>query len=167
MKIWKEQFNNIKLRKINRFAKCSVCVELNEKINQNVTNKILFLQFSNELKQHIDLMYKERDCYAIKKLEAKENNSNKLSIIIDGSDFMRYGLPHFANPTKETSKGYKMQLKLMGVIIHGIKCKVFLIHKHWPSDPNLIIEILHRIFDEIKIDNTKSILYLQVKINNN
>ena len=86
-----------------------------------------------------------------------------MSIIIDGSDMACYGFPYFSKKSKESTKGYKIPMKLVGVIVHGIQTFVYLIHKHWPSDPNLTIEILHRILSYLKLKmNFPPILYLQV-----
>lgn len=72
-----------------------------------------------------------------------------------------YGLPYFCHKSKDTVVGYKMKMRLIGVIVHGIGSYVFVIHKHWPPDPNLTIEVLHRVFSFLNPQKGKH-LYLQV-----
>ena len=55
-----------------------------------------------------------------------------------------------------------MQIKLIGVLIHGIGSKVFMCHKHWPSDPNLTIEVIHRTLSSFNYKELPNTLFLQV-----
>ena len=71
---------------------------------------------------------------------------------------------HIFQKSKSSQIEYKIQVKLVGVIVHGIGSFVYLIHKNWPSDPNLTIEILHRTFIKLGKNNLPPILYLQVNI---
>ena len=120
------------------------------------------LEYSNKLKEHINLIYKERSSYKNKTLIAKNDPNSAISIIIDGSDMSCYGLPYFCDKSKSTQIGHKIPIKLVGVIVHGIGSYIYLIHKNWPSDPNLTIEILHRTFIKLGKEKIPKILYLQV-----
>ena len=72
---------------------------------------------------------------------------------------------HIFPKSKSSQIGYKIQVKLVGVIVHGIGSFIYLIHENWPSDPNLTIEILHRTFIKLGKDKIPKILYLQVNLN--
>ena len=89
-----------------------------------------------------------------------------MSIIIDGSDMATYGLPYFCRVSKDTTTGYKMLMKLIGVIVHGVGVYVFLVHKNWAADPNLTIEIIHQVLCYNKPIKAKH-LFIQVILNNN
>ena len=54
-------------------------------------------------------------------------------------------------------------MKLVGVIVHGIGSYVFIVHKNWSSDPNLTIEIFHRLFYFLQPLQSKT-LFIQVLI---
>ena len=70
-----------------------------------------------------------------------------------------YGIPYFSTNSK-ASVGFKMRIGFTGVLIHGIGSRVFLHHKHWPNDPNMTIEVLHRTLSSL--NSIPPILYLQV-----
>lgn len=56
---------------------------------------------------------------------ARVQPESSLSIIIDGSDNGEYGLPYFHVKTKGTSKGFKLKIKLVGVLVHGRKVNIY------------------------------------------
>ena len=153
--IWKDKYNNVKIKRCTTFTKCDFCEERKELIATTL-NSIIRNKAKKELKEHYKFVEKERDIYYEKRLKGRIGsnifNSNELisekyiSIIIDGSDMASYGLPYFSRPSKETVVGYKMLMKLIGVIVHGRGAWIFVVHKNWPADPNLIIEVLHRVF---------------------
>ena len=72
-----------------------------------------------------------------------------------------YGLPYFCRKSKETTIGFKMRMQLIGCIVHGIGSYVFIMHKNWPADPNLTIEVIHRVLSFIKPTKGKH-LFVQV-----
>jgi hypothetical protein len=51
-------------------------------------------------------------------------------------------------------------MKMVGVIVHGIGAYVFMVDKNWSADPNLTIEILHRVLGTIPIESR--VLYVQM-----
>ena len=73
-----------------------------------------------------------------------------------------YSLPFFHDITKKSQVGYKMQIKMYGVLAHGVGTFAYVLNKHWPSNANLIIEVLHRTISCVKTTNKSKILYLQV-----
>lgn len=56
---------------------------------------------------------------------ARVHPDSRLSMIVDGSDNGEYGLPYFHIKTKETSKGFKLKTKLIGVLTHGRKVNIY------------------------------------------
>ena len=86
---------------------------------KNNTNKGAKEKLEKELKEHIQQQYADRNIYALTKSKASKFRNSCLSIAIDGSDMFCYGLPYFCTKTKETDKGFKIPIKLTGVIVHG------------------------------------------------
>ena len=72
-KIWRKNCENIKLRKWNKFTQCNECLELNNKICKTF-NSIEKLEYSNKLKEHINLIFKERSSYKNKSLSKNKIN---------------------------------------------------------------------------------------------
>ena len=160
MQIWKLLFSHVKLRKHSRFTLCDECVKFKEKINSTLgTSEKNILR--EEYYKHKSYIKKEKYAYYTKRYMSTTYPDKYVSLILDGSDMANYGLPFFYLKTKETTKGYKMQIKLIGVIVHGIGAYAFLVHKHWTSDPNLTIEVLHRIWKLIPEPHNRK-LFVQV-----
>ena len=160
LRTWNSKYSNVKLRKHSTFTHCDFCEEMKEILITTLDSKIR-TKTKNNYREHLQYVKKERECYYEKRLKAKTNPNEYMSIIIDGSDMASYGLPYFYRQTKETVVGYKMLMKLIGVIVHGIGVFVFLVHKNWAADPNLTIEVLHRVFSFLAPFKPKK-LFIQV-----
>jgi hypothetical protein len=159
-KVWNKHFTSLKLRRISGFTHCDFCENKKEIIASSLDSDLRKIT-KHQLHKHREFIRKERNVYYVKRATARLDPSSAVSLIIDGSDMANYGLPHFAIRTKETVVGYKMLMKLVGVIIHGIGAYVFIVHKNWAADPNLTIEILHRVLNVIQPQQAKT-LYIQV-----
>ena len=160
-KVWKQKCNKIKVRRWTTFSKCDICVNTNTKLAGRIDHaqKLEILAAYNP---HKTMVYEERSAYKKKALNSTMNPKLFLSIIIDGSNMGCYGFPYFSQKTKSTSTGYKIIMKLVGVIVHGIGSYVFIVRKDWESDGNLTIEALNRVFNDIGRENLPKTLYLQV-----
>ena len=150
----------MKLRRTSTFTHCDFCEEKKE-ILRTTLDSSTRTKTKKEYVAHIEYINSERQSYYERRGLAKHYGSQYTSIIIDGSDMACFGLPYFTRQTKQTVVGYKMLMKLVGVIVHGVGSYVFLVHKNWAADPNLTIEILHRIFSLIAI-RRNSKLFVQV-----
>jgi hypothetical protein len=157
---WKKYMAHVKLRRQMRFTKCSICVDKKELIRYSMSSRIKD-EAKAELRKHYELVKMERSVYYQKRENAKSEPNKYLSIIVDGSDMANYGLPYFSMNSK-ASVGYKMRIGLTGVLIHGIGSRVYLHHKHWPNDPNMTIEVLHRSLSSL--NSLPPTFYLQVFI---
>lgn len=167
VRIWKRKMFHIKIRKVHRFTKCGKCVTLREKIaasidvtiNKNL-KKILF--------EHINRQLLDREVFELNCRLASTNPETYLSMIIDGADFQRYGLPYFYEKDKNSDKGYKIPINMFAVKIHGHGEMLFTFPSNLPSDPNAIIHCLHNSLTTIKEKydvascNWPSTLFLQV-----
>ena len=96
----------------------------------------------------------------------------------------KYGLPYFHLKSKSSEKGYKLKNKLYGVLMHGrkhgIHVIIFWIHllltfvsgipslavyavpENLTCGANLTIEILHRMFQYISLENLPPCLDIQL-----
>ena len=147
-KIWNKNCNDIKVRKTNRFSYCSYCTEMDEQINE-LKDSILIQKLKKEKEIHILDVFKDRDIYYEHINLSKLKPNIYLSLIIDGSDNMNYGLPYFYQKTKQSQKGYKFPIKLVGVKVHNLGDIVFTLPCNITSGPNSIINILHYTLDYI------------------
>ena len=64
-------------------------------------------------------MNEERVTYFSNQFRARSYQNQYLSLIIDGADQAKYGLPYFFLKSKASDKGYKLKNKLYGVLAHG------------------------------------------------
>ena len=69
--------------------------------------------------RHIQDVKKDRYFYGMRIMEAKQSPNDIWSMVIDGSDTSKWGIPHPAERTHESQKGKKMQCHIYGVIVHG------------------------------------------------
>ena len=157
--VWRNKFKYIKLRKLSGFTHCDFCEE-NKEILYTTMNQDKRKKAKKELRAHYKYVRNERNIYYVKRARARIDPTLAVSLIIDGSDMANYGLPHFARKSKDTVVGYKILMKLVGVIVHGIGAYVFIVDKNWSADPNLTIEILHRVLGTIPIQSR--VLYVQM-----
>ena len=151
-----------------RFAQCTFCITKQEEINDN-TNKLAKNRLQNELKEHVEQQYADRNIYAGIKSKAQKYRTTCLSIAIDGSDMASYGLPYYYKKTKSTDKGFKIPIKLTGVIIHGWGHSIYTFPCNIPTGANLTIECIHRTIVCMKeryasIENSPlpDVLFIQV-----
>lgn len=71
--------------------------------------------------------------YLQAKERARDEPQSLLCIAIDGSDQSSYAAPYFRQETKDTSKGWKMRMKLIGALGTGRMCMFYTILSNWES----------------------------------
>lgn len=74
-----------------------------------------------------------RQVYMIAKLKAKSTPDEILTIAIDGSDQSSYATPYFRQETKDSCKGWKMRMKLIGALVTGRMLMFFTIASNWET----------------------------------
>ena len=60
-----------------------------------------------------------------------------LCIAIDGSDQSSYAMPYLPQETKNTCKGWKMRMKLIGSLVTGRCCHFFTLAANWETGETL------------------------------
>ncbi len=91
----------------------------------------------------------ERAEYAGNRLWAIEHPETVLSVIIDGADRSKFGIPRFRDKSKSES-GYSIKQKITGVLFHnGLGKEDFLAYltapDNLPAGPNHTVDALSRI----------------------
>jgi hypothetical protein len=85
----------------------------------------------------------ERSCY-LYRIEKAIRYKDCLSMVVDGSEFSKYGLPYFCVQDKETTDGWKVPTRMYGSILHGEFASAYLYPAHLPGGSNVTIEVIHR-----------------------
>lgn len=76
------------------------------------------------------------------KVIACSNPGLLLCIAIDGADQSAFATPYFCQETKETVKGWKLRMKLIGALVSGRMCMFYTLGSNWESG-QLHIVIAH------------------------
>lgn len=148
-KVWNTTLRNVKVVQSIRFTKCGKCTRLKEKqaATQNETQK---LKLKTVLFKHYARMKLDREVYSFNKTIARIRKTELLSIVIDGADFQKYGLPYFAQKDKDTDKGYKIPIRMVAARVHGHGEVIFTVNSNLPSDSNSLIHCLHQTISYTK-----------------
>lgn len=95
---------------------------------------------------------------------AQKSPDDFLSIIIDGMDQDKLGIPRWTVKSKNEEKHDKLKQKLIGVKCHGLDPPVrgYFVDAKYGSDSNVTCEVLRRIFDDIGYDKLPKKLFLQL-----
>ena len=67
------------------------------------------------------------------KARAMANPDEILAIVIDGSDQSSYATPYFSQVTRESCKGWRLRLKLIGALVTGRLLQFFTLASNWES----------------------------------
>lgn len=70
-------------------------------------------------------MKRSRLAYMAAKMLACANPQELLCIAIDGADQSAFATPYFCQETKDSVKGWKMRMKLIGALVSGRMCMFF------------------------------------------
>lgn len=76
---------------------------------------------------------RSRRAYMGAKMQACTEPSTLLCIAIDGADQSAFSTPFFCQETKESVRGWKMRLKLLGALVSGRMCMFFTLAANWES----------------------------------
>lgn len=120
-----ESFKHVKLPKESRFTKCKTCTVL--KCHARKTDNLEERQHvSMKLGGHRRGVMKERMYYYSKRQEARQNPSRCLSMIVDGMDQAKTGLPHAPVSSKGDRGIHVLENGIIGAIVHGHSPEVFM-----------------------------------------
>ena len=142
-RIWGKDFSRLRTRKWIPFAKCSVCLDL--RLLREKTKDIKERQrLDQKLRAHLKLVQRERNAYYNRKKLGIDKGSTYMSMIVDGADQGEYALPyeHIKNKGSETCE--KIKMKLMGVLVHGVRAFAYTVVPTCRQGVNVSIEAIHR-----------------------
>jgi hypothetical protein len=163
-KIWREEFDDVRLRKHCRFTKCPFCVEHRAVMTNRNLSSATRQEARRKLKLHLAWAHKrERGCYMDKVSQACLEPEKYLSLAMDETDKFPNGFPHFFEITK-TTDGKRLKVHVYVVMVHGSEAPyVYLGWENLKSDPNLVCECLNRTLqaEEILRGVLLDTLYIQ------
>ena len=164
-KVWKESRKHIVTRKYIPFAKCDFCTNnraaASTTRDQNTRN-----QLRKSLRGHLKEIAAERATYHRNGSRAVNQPEDYLSLIIDGADQGDYGLPHCVDKSHVSEKGYKIHMKVMGVIAHGRGSWAFTCPPHIAQGNNVTIQALWYVLLDIKRREGTLPLVLNLQLDN-
>lgn len=149
LRVWSRYVPTVKVRKTQRFTKCSECEFLRDQLQACGLNESRALPLRQRQKEHYNVIEAERREYRKKSEQSEREPNLYCSLIIDGADQSAFGLPHFTVSTKG-DKGEKIKVKLIGALEHGKarKLSLFLMTDEFETGGNHIIETIHRVLQE-------------------
>lgn len=148
--VWLKNFPDLVVQKYSNFTKCDVCVEYLLKKQRRLSAALLKTVEADQAK-HVAHVMAQRKVYWKNCAKGKNNPDDYLSIILDGADQSKYRLPHFIHKSKQDSGSKKLQLHLVGAMIHGRGTQLYLFHENWPKDSNMTIEVLQRTLSTMPV----------------
>ena len=161
---WNTFCANIKVRRVQRFTKCSECEYIRDKLEAIGTDIQRTAPLLERRQRHIEMVARERREYQKKCEEASLYPSRFTSLIVDGADQSGYGLPHFTVCTKATV-GHSLKVRLIGVLEHGVRkhLSLYTLTAEFETGANHIIEAIHRTLTKKAMGSSlQGTLYLQV-----
>ena len=154
----------LRLRKWMPFAKCTECCNRRKQMDTEKDADALKV-LRDDQRAHINFVKQERLSYRLRQLEGIWSDQY-LSLIIDGADQSKHGIPHACSKSHATDAAWKLKLHLMGVIAHGIGAYVFTSPANFAQGNNVTIQALFDVLGQIKKDkgwvNFPPVLYLQL-----
>lgn len=119
---WKLFASHIKCRRNHGFTVCDTCTLFKERLMSLARILGCEKQRQNRKKNfanHLNHVISERAEYRRVQMEATDRPNDVLSVIIDGADQAKFGLPRFHTQTKMET-GQSLKQKVTGVCFHGV-----------------------------------------------
>ena len=162
-KVWRDKRALIKVNRVSNFAICDTCARFDEYRRDYRGDRVKLNELKQDMDDHVRVVHEERQVYYTRQKLTKAHPDEYLTLILDGADQSSFGLPHFFQRTKETS-GVKIPMKLYGAIVHHRRQFVYTVPPNAPTGPDLVIEILYRVFKFVKAKegSLPKSLYLQL-----
>ena len=140
----------LRLRKWMPFAKCDECQNRRRQMDAEKDHDALNV-LRDAQRGHITFVRQERLSYRLRQRESIWTEEC-LSLIIDGADQSKHGVPHSCGKSHETDAAWKLKLHLMGVIAHGVGAYVFTCPANVAQGHNVTIQALFDVLEQIKTD---------------
>jgi hypothetical protein len=138
----------LRLRKWMPFAKCDECMARRRLMDEEKDHEALKV-LRDAQRGHITFVRQERLSYRLRQREGIWTDEC-LSLIIDGADQSKHGIPHSCGKSHASDAAWKLKLHLMGVIAHGIGAYVFTCPANFAQGHNVTIQALFDVLEQIK-----------------
>ena len=162
----RDSFQEIRMRKHCRFAKCDFCGEWKGKMHDQSVGAALRAEARARYTAHVEWAHiRERGFYHSKRLQADKEPDKYMSIALDGTDQFPYGFPHFRQKQKNDGTGLRVKVHTQIAMVHGRPPMVFVATEDILGDPNLTIECLNRVFkreEQQRPNGLPETLYLEL-----
>jgi hypothetical protein len=167
LKVWREHFPNIKLRKYLRFAKCSICTTNRELRTDPKASAECKAKCKAEMTKHWQWVMMERGGEIYRQKEAVRKPKEVISITQDATDFPApaNGYPSFSQSSKG-EKEKRLKPHIMVNLSHGDGVFVYAALPHIAADPNFSIEALQRTLKNIEATRGELPGHLNVQLDN-
>ena len=123
-KILSKEFPEIKFPSVQKFTKCSECVNLRNE-RDSTLNPDAKACATIKLKSHYDIQKSERLAYAYHTYLALTQPDTYVSIAIDGMDQFKTRLPKFVNLWKDFDRKLQLVTHITGVKVHGYETDIY------------------------------------------
>jgi hypothetical protein len=100
---------HVRLYKYCPFSKCTTCERIKKRMAACNDSYVLEM-LRKEQRSHADFFRGERVRYNARADHARQPGSGILSMVVDGTEQLHYGIPHFTTVTKASSTIYKMRV---------------------------------------------------------
>jgi hypothetical protein len=134
---------HIKTRRWIPFAKCSQCSTLQRDRHKN-KDTMEKNRLDKQLRAHLQVVQRERNSYYTKRKLAVRFPEKYMSMIVDGADQGEYALPYTNVKSKASQACPGIQLKLMGVLVHGIGVYAYTVVPNCKQGVNATCESIQR-----------------------
>ena len=145
------------------FAKCDICVAFRAQDMecQDLAEKT---RLRSAHAAHLKEVKRERGAYYMNRLRGQTQPDDYLSMIIDGANQREHSVPHANEKSHVSDKAWKIQLHLMGVIVHGRGTWAYTCPPHVAQGNNTTIQALWDTICDIfrKEGRLPRTLYLQL-----
>lgn len=166
-RVWRTFAAFVNVRKNHGFTVCSICEMLREEMSKHLQDEDTLVKLIEQHAAHLKFIERERNGYEARQNLAEQNPDRYCSIIVDGADQKKYGLPHFAISTKSEA-GHKLKVKVVGVLEHILRGKewlsLFAMTEEYETGANHIVEVVHQTLQrkKNKLGRLPPVLFVQV-----
>ena len=145
LRLWREYYPEVKLRKVLRFTKCEMCERLRQVCWSKGTSSAERADARAQLEDHYKYVKVERAGAIARANDAVLRPAHALSIALDGTSQLPRGIPQFAHTVHgDESSLNRLHHHFTLAVVHGMGTKCFITRDNIASDPNLTVECLQR-----------------------
>lgn len=116
-RIWKEVAPEMMTRRLHAFSRYDTCVEFDEDWDGPL-NAALRKGTLRRRSKHIQFVRASCTMSYATRYEAQLRTEITMSLVVDGTDQVRYALPHFASKSKASSSGLRVTIHLIRMLSH-------------------------------------------------